>query len=133
MTSECIYIESVQITILTCRILLFNLMAPQSLCWSKLVLKKDTILGTQGQGGCACIAKQWQRDDDKCVQLLYQYYCTNFNPVALQTAEIWTLKKIQNGCHGSKIAAIIPKLQPVIDMGVISLSSKFQPGSSSNG
>ena len=40
-------------------------------------------------------------------------------------AEIWTLKN-------SKMATMVPKLLPVINMGVISLSSEFQPGSSSN-
>ena len=33
----------------------------------------------------------------------------------------------------SKMAAMVPKWLPVIDMGVISLSSEFQPCSSSNG
>ena len=50
----------------------------------------------------------------------------NYITVALQTAEIWTLKK-------SNMAVMIPKWLPVIDIGVISLSSKFQPCSSSNG
>ena len=33
----------------------------------------------------------------------------NFSPVALQTAEIWTLKKIQDGHHGSKMATMVSK------------------------
>merc|ERR1712030_246197 len=33
----------------------------------------------------------------------------------------------------SKMAAMLPKWLPVVDMGVISLSSEFQPCSSSNG
>ena len=43
------------------------------------------------------------------------------------------VKKIQDGRHGSKMVAMVPKWLPVIDMGVISLSSEFQPYSSSNG
>ena len=51
---------------------------------------------------------------------------SNFSPLALRIAEIWTFKK-------TKMAAMVPKWLPVIDVGVISLSSEFQPCSSSNG
>ena len=55
----------------------------------------------------------------------------SFKHLELQNPSI--IKKIQDDHYSSKIATMVPKWQPVIDMGVISLSSEFQPCSSSNG